>query len=168
MVTAAWDPVLPPALAQGMPDLIDDLEIHEIAECGHWTQQERPDELNRILIDWLSRKPLSGSGAPRRNSRSEDTMCPRLRQWSWGGRSGGEGDLEDLADVVDQVHVQLGEHGLGHVVEVRLVLARHDHVGEARPGGRRAASASAPPIGSTLPCSVTSPVMPTAGSPGDR
>jgi pimeloyl-ACP methyl ester carboxylesterase len=56
MVTASWDPVLPPALAQGMPDLIEDLEIHEIAECGHWTQQERPDELNRVLIDWLSRK----------------------------------------------------------------------------------------------------------------
>ncbi len=56
MVTAAWDPVLPPALAAGMPDLITDLEIHEIAECGHWTQQERPDELNRVLIDWLSRK----------------------------------------------------------------------------------------------------------------
>lgn len=55
MVTAAWDPVLPPALAAGMPDLIADLEIHEIAECGHWTQQERPDELNRILIDWLQR-----------------------------------------------------------------------------------------------------------------
>jgi pimeloyl-ACP methyl ester carboxylesterase len=55
MVTAAWDPVLPPALAQGMPDLIEDLEIHEISECGHWTQQERPDELNGILIDWLQR-----------------------------------------------------------------------------------------------------------------
>jgi len=58
MVTAAWDPVLPPALAQGMPDLVGDLEIHEIAECGHWTQQEHPDELNRVLIDWLRRKPF--------------------------------------------------------------------------------------------------------------
>lgn len=56
MVTAEWDPVLAPAMASGMPDLIDDLEIHEIAKCGHWTQQEHPDELNRILIDWLTRK----------------------------------------------------------------------------------------------------------------
>jgi pimeloyl-ACP methyl ester carboxylesterase len=56
MVTAEWDPVLPPAMAAGMPELIDDLEIHEIAECGHWTQQEHPDRFNRILIDWLQRK----------------------------------------------------------------------------------------------------------------
>lgn len=56
MITASWDPVLPPALAQGMPELIEDLEIHEIEQCGHWTQQERPDEVNRILIDWLDRK----------------------------------------------------------------------------------------------------------------
>jgi pimeloyl-ACP methyl ester carboxylesterase len=55
MVTAAWDPVLPPALASGMPDLIDDLEIHEVARCGHWTQQEHPDEFNRTLIYWLER-----------------------------------------------------------------------------------------------------------------
>jgi pimeloyl-ACP methyl ester carboxylesterase len=56
MVTAAWDPVLAPAMAAGMPDLIEDLEVHEIAACGHWTQQEHPDEFNRILIDWLTRK----------------------------------------------------------------------------------------------------------------
>jgi pimeloyl-ACP methyl ester carboxylesterase len=56
MVTATWDPVLAPALAQGMPDLIDDLEVHEIDRCGHWTQQEHPDELNRVLIDWLGRR----------------------------------------------------------------------------------------------------------------
>ena len=32
-----------------------DLEIHMIRECGHWTQQEKPDELNHLLIDWLTR-----------------------------------------------------------------------------------------------------------------
>jgi len=56
MVTAEWDPVLAPAMASGMPELIDDLETHEIAKCGHWTQQEHPDELNHILVDWLTRK----------------------------------------------------------------------------------------------------------------
>jgi pimeloyl-ACP methyl ester carboxylesterase len=48
--------VLPPAMAQGMPDVIADLEIHEIAECGHWTQQEKPEELNAVLVDWLTRR----------------------------------------------------------------------------------------------------------------
>lgn len=44
MVTAEWDATLPPALAQGMPALCADLETHMIPECGHWTQQEKPDE----------------------------------------------------------------------------------------------------------------------------
>jgi pimeloyl-ACP methyl ester carboxylesterase len=56
MVTAEWDPVLGPALAQGMPELIGDLEMHQLARCGHWTQAERPDELNAILVDWLTRR----------------------------------------------------------------------------------------------------------------
>jgi len=56
MVTASWDPVLRPEMAAGMPALIPDLEMHEIPECGHWTQQERPDALNRILVDWLRRR----------------------------------------------------------------------------------------------------------------
>jgi len=56
MVTAEWDPVLVPALAQGMPDMIGDLEMHELARCGHWTPAEFPAELNTILIDWLTRR----------------------------------------------------------------------------------------------------------------
>jgi len=27
-----------------------------IAGCDHWTQQEKPAELNAIMIDWLSRR----------------------------------------------------------------------------------------------------------------
>lgn len=56
MVTAEWDAALPPAAAAGMPALCADLEIHGIARCGHWTQQDRPEELNAILIDWLKRR----------------------------------------------------------------------------------------------------------------
>ena len=35
---------------------VDDLEVHMIEDCGHWTQQERPDELNAIMLDWLARR----------------------------------------------------------------------------------------------------------------
>jgi len=56
MVTAEWDPVLRPEMAAGMPDLIPDLETASIPRCGHWTQQEKPEELNRILVDWLQRR----------------------------------------------------------------------------------------------------------------
>ena len=31
-------------------------EGHRSPDCGHWTQQEKPDEVNRVLIDWLGRK----------------------------------------------------------------------------------------------------------------
>ncbi|NUT42141.1 MAG: alpha/beta hydrolase, partial [Thermoactinospora sp.] len=27
---------------------------HLLDDCGHWVQQERPDEVNRLLIDWLA------------------------------------------------------------------------------------------------------------------
>ena len=32
---------------------VPNLEKVMIKDCGHWTQQEHPEELNRILIDWL-------------------------------------------------------------------------------------------------------------------
>jgi pimeloyl-ACP methyl ester carboxylesterase len=30
-------------------------EGHVLEGCGHWTQQERPEEVNALLIDWLKR-----------------------------------------------------------------------------------------------------------------
>ncbi len=56
MVTAEWDGALRPEMAAGMPAVCSDLETHQIAECGHWTQQEKPEELNRLLLDWLGRR----------------------------------------------------------------------------------------------------------------
>lgn len=56
MVIAEWDPVLRPELAAPMAALVSDLETVTIPRCGHWTPQERPDELNRILVDWLTRR----------------------------------------------------------------------------------------------------------------
>ena len=56
MVTAEWDPVLRPEMAAGMSSLVTDLETAMIEKCGHWTQQEKPEELNRILLDWLGRR----------------------------------------------------------------------------------------------------------------
>ena len=56
MVTAEWDPVLRPEMAAGMSSLVTDLETVMIEKCGHWTQQEKPEELNRILLNWLGRR----------------------------------------------------------------------------------------------------------------
>ncbi|MGE0668166.1 MAG: alpha/beta fold hydrolase [Sphingomonadales bacterium] len=45
-----------PDLEKGMAACVADLECREIRESGHWTQQEFPDELNEILLDWLRRR----------------------------------------------------------------------------------------------------------------
>lgn len=34
---------------------VPDLEIHHL-DCGHWIQQEKPEETNGILLDWLQRR----------------------------------------------------------------------------------------------------------------
>jgi pimeloyl-ACP methyl ester carboxylesterase len=56
MVTAEWDAVLRPEMAELMKGFTDDLETVMIPRCGHWTQQEQPDALSRIMIDWLQRR----------------------------------------------------------------------------------------------------------------
>ena len=56
MITAELDAVLPPSAAQGMPNYIGDLETHMVAGSGHWTQQEKPAEVNRLILDWLDRR----------------------------------------------------------------------------------------------------------------
>ena len=38
---------------EGMKPLVTDLTIRMLEDCGHWTQQERPDEVNRLMLDWL-------------------------------------------------------------------------------------------------------------------
>jgi len=58
MVTAGRDPVLRPSLADEMEAVIPQLQRGRIEDCGHWTQQERPEELNRILRDWLRGLPV--------------------------------------------------------------------------------------------------------------
>lgn len=56
MITAELDPFLPPQLAEGMERYVPDLETHRVEGSGHWTQQERPEAVNRILLDWLERR----------------------------------------------------------------------------------------------------------------
>ncbi|KJE91802.1 epoxide hydrolase 2 [Capsaspora owczarzaki ATCC 30864] len=53
MVTAGRDLVLTPAGSAHMEQLIPWLSRGHIPASGHWTMQERPRELNRILVQWL-------------------------------------------------------------------------------------------------------------------
>jgi pimeloyl-ACP methyl ester carboxylesterase len=56
MICAANDFALRPELADAMDDLCPDLEKHVIPDCGHWTQAEKPQELNALMTDWLARR----------------------------------------------------------------------------------------------------------------
>lgn len=55
-IGAENDVILPPYSANGMEDFIADLEKYTVMESGHWTQQEKPEEVNRVIIEWLRRK----------------------------------------------------------------------------------------------------------------
>lgn len=53
MVTADADPVLPASLADGMERWVPNLRVDHIEACGHWTQQEQPELVSELLIDFL-------------------------------------------------------------------------------------------------------------------
>lgn len=53
MVAADADPVLPVSLTEGMDRWVADLRVEVVADCGHWTQQEQPERVNDLLVDFL-------------------------------------------------------------------------------------------------------------------
>ena len=56
MITAELDPGLRPEFAADMPERCSDLEMHMIEGAAHWVQQEKADEFNALLVEWLTRK----------------------------------------------------------------------------------------------------------------
>ena len=53
MVTAGKDTILKPEMAAAMPMLIPGIRMEHIEDGAHWTQQERPAEVNALLLDFL-------------------------------------------------------------------------------------------------------------------
>lgn len=51
----ADDRTLPPHLAREVAEAIPTAEYHEVARAGHYGYLEQPDEVNRLLIDFLGR-----------------------------------------------------------------------------------------------------------------
>jgi pimeloyl-ACP methyl ester carboxylesterase len=56
MIMAENDAVLPPAAADGMEKLVPDLEKYLVRDSGHWTQQEKPEEVSAKLIEWRRKR----------------------------------------------------------------------------------------------------------------
>jgi pimeloyl-ACP methyl ester carboxylesterase len=55
-IGAADDVVIAPEQIEAMKPWVNDLTIEILEPCGHWTQQERPDDVNRLMIGWLEHK----------------------------------------------------------------------------------------------------------------
>jgi pimeloyl-ACP methyl ester carboxylesterase len=56
MIMAENDAVLPPSAADGMEKVVPDLEKYLVRDSGHWTQQEKPQEVSAKLIEWRRRR----------------------------------------------------------------------------------------------------------------
>ena len=56
MIMAENDAVLPPSAADGMEKIIPDLEKYLVRDSGHWTQQEKPDEVSAKLAEWRRKR----------------------------------------------------------------------------------------------------------------
>ena len=55
-IGAEDDVVIAPEHIESMKKHVVDLEVHMLDDCGHWTQQEKPDEVNSLILDWLKRR----------------------------------------------------------------------------------------------------------------
>jgi len=53
-VQAADDFFLAPDQRDLTDQYVPNLERHLVDDCGHWMQQERPSEVNSILVEWLT------------------------------------------------------------------------------------------------------------------
>ncbi|MBI1198415.1 MAG: alpha/beta fold hydrolase [Phenylobacterium sp.] len=56
MITAERDAVLTPEMAEPMPHFVGDLETHMVKGSGHWTQQEKPADVDGLILDWLDKR----------------------------------------------------------------------------------------------------------------
>ena len=55
-IGAEDDVIVSLAQVEAMKPHVTDLEIQMIKNCGHWTQQQKPDEVNSIMLEWLGRR----------------------------------------------------------------------------------------------------------------
>ncbi len=52
-IAASDELVVGPEHVEGMKTLVPDLTVHTISPCGHWSQQEHPETVNKLIVDWL-------------------------------------------------------------------------------------------------------------------
>jgi len=53
-IGAVDDVIIPLESIEKMKLCVKDLQIRMLEDCGHWSQQEKPDEVNALLLDWCN------------------------------------------------------------------------------------------------------------------
>jgi pimeloyl-ACP methyl ester carboxylesterase len=53
-IGAMDDIVVSPDHIEAMKPFVTNLDSHVLDDCGHWSQQEKADDVNRLLVDWLT------------------------------------------------------------------------------------------------------------------
>lgn len=64
MLHGEGDPVLVPSTTDGAEAFVKNLTLRFIPGAGHWVQQEAPEEINKIVGEWLTGAPVSGAKQP--------------------------------------------------------------------------------------------------------
>jgi epoxide hydrolase 4 len=54
LIWAEDDVALGKSLTYGLEVWVPDLTLHYISNCGHWVQNEAPDEVNRLMVDFIT------------------------------------------------------------------------------------------------------------------
>jgi pimeloyl-ACP methyl ester carboxylesterase len=52
-IGAVDDVIVAPEQIEAMKPLVTNLTIRMLEDCGHWSQQEKPAEVNRLILEWL-------------------------------------------------------------------------------------------------------------------
>jgi pimeloyl-ACP methyl ester carboxylesterase len=54
LIWGEQDVALDIALTQGLEQWVHNIQIHRIPDSGHWVQQEKPDEVNAVMLEFLT------------------------------------------------------------------------------------------------------------------
>ncbi len=57
MIWGEQDSALNILCTEGTEQWVPDFELHRLPNVSHWVQQEAPEKVNQIMLDWLKRRP---------------------------------------------------------------------------------------------------------------
>lgn len=56
LIHGMQDKVIPVSRTWDILNIVPHADAHIFSQCGHWSQVERAEEFNRVIVDWLSRR----------------------------------------------------------------------------------------------------------------